>query len=95
MDLIVIIFSLVGIALLVVLYKEIQKQFKNKPKLDRSLDRELLKLLGGSKETALRLLRKARKNHPGKSYLWYHEKVIRDLERDRRFWVDSKLDFCN
>lgn len=85
MDLVVVIISLVGITLLVVLYKEIQKQFKNKPKLDRSLDRELLRLLGGNKQTALRLLRNARKNHPGRSYLWYHEKVIRDLERDRRF----------
>ena len=85
MDLIVVILPLVGIALLVVLYKEIQKQFKNKPKLDRSLDRELLNLLGGDKKTVLRLLRNARKNHPSKSYLWYHEKVIQDLERDRRF----------
>lgn len=85
MDLIVLVVSLVGIALLVVLYISIQKQFKNKPKLDRSLDRELLRLLGGDKKTALRLLRNARKNHPGRTYLWYHEKVIRDLERDRRY----------
>ena len=54
-------------------------------KLDRSLDRELLRLLGGDKKTALRLLRNARNNHPGKSYLWYHEKVIQDLERDRGY----------
>lgn len=85
MDLFVIIVCLVGIALIVVLYKEIQKQFKNKPKLDRSLDRELLRLLGRDRQAALRLLKNARKNHPGRSYLWYHEKVIRDLERDRRY----------
>ena len=85
MDLFIIIVCLVGIALIVVLSKEIQKQFTNKPKLDRSLDYELLRLLGGDRQAALRLLRNARKNHPGRSYLWYHEKVIRDLERDRRY----------
>jgi hypothetical protein len=42
-------------------------------------------MLGGDKQVVLRLLRNARKNNPGKSYLWYHEKVIRDLERDRRY----------
>ena len=51
----------------------------------KSLDRQLLIMLGGDKKAALRLLRNARKNNPGKSYLWYHEKVIADLERDRRY----------
>lgn len=84
MDLIVFAISLVGIALLIVLYREIQKQLKNQPEIDRSLERELLMLLGGDKQAALRLLRNARKNHPDRSYLWYHERVIQDLERDRR-----------
>ncbi len=70
-----------------ILFRTIQKQkrFKSKTKLDKSLDKKLLTMLGGDQQTALRLLRNARKNNPGRSYLWYHEKVIRDLERDRRY----------
>ena len=85
MDFIVIILLIGAIALIGLLFWQLQKQQKNKPKLNRSLDKELLRLLGGDKNAALRLLRNARKNHPGRSYLWYHEKVIRDLERDRRY----------
>ncbi|MGL5794459.1 MAG: tetratricopeptide repeat protein, partial [Waterburya sp.] len=62
-----------------------QKRFKSKNRLDKSLDKKLLTMLGGDKKAALRLLRNARKNNPGRSYLWYHEKVIRDIERDRRY----------
>jgi hypothetical protein len=85
MDIVVIILLLIAIALIYLLFQQIKKQQKNKPILDRSLDQELLRLLGGDKNAALRLLRNARKNNPGKSYLWCHEKVIRDLERDRRY----------
>jgi len=85
MNLVVIIFLLIAIALIYFLFQQIQKQQKINLKLDRSRDKELLKLLGGDQKTALRLLRNARKNHPGRSYLWYHEKVIHDLERDRRY----------
>jgi hypothetical protein len=72
--------------LVYVLFQQIQQQksSKSKYKLDHSLDKQLLTMLGGDKQAVLRLLRNARKNHPGKSYLWYHEKVIIDLERDRR-----------
>ncbi|MEM7595690.1 MAG: hypothetical protein AAF383_30020 [Cyanobacteria bacterium P01_A01_bin.83] len=84
MDFIIIFLWLIAIALIYLFYQQIKKQ-RRKPKLDRSRDQELLRLLGGDKQTALRLLRNARKNHPGKSYLWYHEKVIYDLERDRRY----------
>lgn len=75
------------VILIYLLFVEIKKQTKakSKLKLDTSLDQQLLTMLGGDKKAALRLLRNARKNHPGKSYLWYHEKVIRDLERDRRY----------
>lgn len=66
------------------LWRQIKKQRKFRVKLDKSLDGELLSMLGGDKKAALRLLRHARKNNPGRSYLWYHEKVIADLERDRR-----------
>ena len=71
--------------LIYILWQQIKQQ-KSKPKskLDRSLDKQLLTMLGGDKQAALRLLRHARKNNPGRSYLWYHEKVISDLSRDRR-----------
>ena len=69
-----------------ILWQQIRQQ-KSQPKskLDRSLDKQLLTMLGGDRKAALRLLRNARKNHPGRSYLWYHEKVIADLKRDRRY----------
>ena len=62
-----------------------EQQHKSRPKLDRSLDNKLLGMLNGDHQLALRLLRHARRNNPNRSYLWYHEKVIRDLERDRRY----------
>jgi hypothetical protein len=69
------------------LLKEIKKQqkIKAKYKLDNDLNIQILKMLGGDKQAALRLLKYVRKNHPGKSYIWYQEKVIRDLQRDRRY----------
>ena len=81
---------LIVVTLLFLLYLFFQENQKNKKikyknKLDRSLDQQLLIMLGGDRQAVLRLLRNARKNHPGKSYLWYHEKVIRDIERDRRY----------
>ena len=70
-----------------ILFKEIKKQkkVKVKIKLDNTLSKKLLTMLNGDKKTALRLLRNIRQNNPGKSYVWYQEKVIRDLERDRRY----------
>ena len=73
--------------LIFILLREIKKQKKAKPKhkLDKSLEKQLLAMLSGDKKAALRLLRYARQKNPGQTYLWYHEKVIRDLERDRRY----------
>ena len=83
----VFIFTLLSIllALIYILWQQIKQQRKFRPDIDKSLDQQLLLLLGGDKKAVLRLLRHARKNHPGRNYLWYHEKVIRDLERDRRY----------
>ena len=71
--------------LVYVLGQQIKQQQKSRLKLDKSLDGRLLGLLNGDYQTALRLLRHARRNNPDRTYLWYHEKVIRDLERDRRY----------
>jgi len=86
--------NIIAIALLAVLFfliyilsKEIktQKRVKAKYKLDDSLNQRLLAMLRGDKKVALRLLKSVRKNNPGRSYIWYQEKVIRDIERDRRY----------
>ena len=75
------------IFLIYILLQEIktQKRVKAKYKLDDSLYQRLLTMLSGDKKVALRLLKSVRKNNPGRSYVWYQEKVIRDLERDRRY----------
>jgi hypothetical protein len=40
-------------------------------------------MLGGNQETATRLLEHLRQKHPNKPEIWYWEKAISDLERDR------------
>lgn len=78
-------FAILGF-LIYILFKEIQRQKKAKAPytLNPVLNQRILTMLGGNEKAALRLLRGVRKSNPGKSYVWYQEKVIRDLERDRR-----------
>jgi len=47
------------------------------------LRNELLRLVGGDRRTANRLITGIKQSHPGKSINWVVEKVIYDLERDR------------
>ena len=47
------------------------------------LERKLLKLLGGDRNTANRLILQSRRSYPDKSADWHWEKAIYDLERDR------------
>ena len=72
--------------LIYILLKEIQKQKKAKVPyiLNPVINRRILTMLGGDEKADLRLLRGVRRSNPGRSYVWYREKVIRDLERDRR-----------
>ncbi|MCU0525886.1 MAG: hypothetical protein MUF72_13775 [Elainella sp. Prado103] len=49
-----------------------------------SLHNKLLQLLRGDRQAAHRLLEHVRHLHPGRSERWYYEKVIYDLQRDRR-----------
>jgi hypothetical protein len=51
---------------------------------NRRLQHQLIQMLRGDTATAKRLLAQQRRNHPGRSDNWYLEKVIYDLERDRR-----------
>jgi hypothetical protein len=48
------------------------------------LQPKLLNLLNGDRNGAERLLRHAKQMNPGMSENWYFEKVIYDIERDRR-----------
>ncbi len=50
----------------------------------QELENQLLILVGGSRETLVRLLKHTYQSHPKRSYQWCLEKTIRDLERDRR-----------
>lgn len=54
------------------------------PLVDSHLRRDLLALLGGNQDTANRLLSQVESSNPGRPVSWYFEKVIKDLERDRR-----------
>ncbi len=47
------------------------------------LERKLLKLLGGNRNTANRLIQQSQLRNPDKSSDWHWEKAIYDLERDR------------
>ena len=47
------------------------------------LERKLLKILGGDRNTANRLILQSRRRYPDKSADWHWEKAIYDLERDR------------
>lgn len=47
-------------------------------------ERHLIRLSNGDRKGALRLVAKVREDNPGRSEQWCWEKVIYDLERDRR-----------
>lgn len=51
---------------------------------DPQLQSQLLRMLSGDGAEAERLVAQARRNHPGRPENWYLQKVIDDLERDRR-----------
>lgn len=46
--------------------------------------RQLMRLVGGNRATAERLLAQVRQRYPGESEQWYWEKAIYDICRDRR-----------
>lgn len=48
------------------------------------LESKILRLLQGDRDVAIRLLKNVKQRNPGQSYEWYLQKVIWDLERDRR-----------
>lgn len=52
---------------------------------EQRLLRRLLTMLGGDQNTAHRLLAAIKKKFPDQANEWHLEKVISDLERDRRY----------
>ncbi len=61
----------------------VSNSYRNDPR-NRYLQSDLLILLKGDVASAKRLLAQQRRKNPGQSDNWYLEKVIHDLERDRR-----------
>jgi len=61
----------------------VSHSYRNDPK-NRELQSQLLSMMQGDVPAAKRLLLQQRRSQPGKPDNWYLEKVIRDLERDRR-----------
>lgn len=59
-------------------------QSKSVEKVSPDVHDQLLAMVGGSHDTALRLIDKARVKYPGRCNQWLFERVIADLERDRR-----------
>lgn len=69
---------------------QIENLFKPRGKRRRypnevyELESRLLNMLQGDTEALKRLLRASRKSHPDRPAKWHIERVIWDLERDRR-----------
>lgn len=64
--------------------ENIKKESAEGDRLSTWLKNKLLIRVNGDRALAKRLLETARQKNPGESYDWYYEKVIYDLERDRR-----------
>lgn len=62
----------------------IQNLFTSNKQGNSHLNQRLLKLLHGDKNAARRLIEQAKRRNPGREENWYYEKVISDLESDRR-----------
>ncbi|BAY98922.1 hypothetical protein NIES37_29000 [Tolypothrix tenuis PCC 7101] len=63
---------------------EITQQTAQEFLTHNDLRNDLVARLDGDIDTAERLIEQARENYPGMSENWYVEKVIEDLDRDRR-----------
>jgi hypothetical protein len=81
-------FFLAGLCLMASLAQAVRGQPRRRPVRRKNpltpLQIRLAGLLNGDIRTGYRLVVAARKQYPRKSEAWYWEKVIFDLERDRR-----------
>lgn len=53
-------------------------------RVSRATQQQLLRLTGGNRSVAQRLVERVRSQHPDRSEQWWWEKAIYDIERDRR-----------
>lgn len=60
------------------------KRRAHAPGRSAQIPSDLLVLLQGNRKTAQRLIHFTQRSNPGRSHQWVIEKVIHDLERDRR-----------
>lgn len=93
-------FVLLFVFCIIFLWLEIQKQKRSKSYSKNSINikrlpsrqanynsvikSKLIQLLHGDRQAVERLIKSAKIKQPGKSLTWYEEKVLHDLERDRR-----------
>lgn len=61
-----------------------KKQTAEAAPYDSPTKRYLIQMLHGDRQAVERLIESARARQPGKPECWYAEKVLHDLERDRR-----------
>lgn len=69
---------------LVLATKPPSKKSRSTKASDSKLKKQLIKLLHGDREGVERLIKLEQRRQPGKPLKWYEEKVLHDLERDRR-----------
>ncbi|PSP28551.1 MAG: hypothetical protein BRC59_11585, partial [Cyanobacteria bacterium SW_4_48_29] len=81
---------ILAVAILVVLFLllrrwRIPRRRLRQTSANRRLQSKLIRMLSGDRTAAERLVARERCLNPGQSEAWYWEKVISDLERDRRY----------
>ncbi len=95
MSLVLFICAILLIAIVIVLVVEIKKQQKGrKLSLDSNnyladlpslkIQQKLLSMVGGDTHAVNRIINNLKQKYPGKTELWYWEKAMEDLEKDRR-----------
>ena len=60
------------------------KDWLRNSEVDERLRKRTIALLNNNMDAVNRLLNQARQNHPDRSEQWYWEKILHDIERDRR-----------
>ena len=57
---------------------------KSQSRVNGATRRQLLRMVGGNRDVALRLVSTVQDHYPGRSEQWCWEKAIYDIQRDRR-----------
>jgi len=62
-----------------------RRQNRGQDRPNRKVEAKLMRMLNGDRATANRLIEREKYKNPGRSENWYWEKVLFDLQRDRRY----------